>query len=319
MHNIRIRLLRITRHFGWQQRNGTWSGAIAHLIHANDDGNALDNNTAVDICLSPIRWSQQQIALYDSTASTYEQRVRFVFRHPRAALAAQRNIFMQPFTNAVWLAIVAFGVLGAVSIRQMLVLEWRMIPDAATQTYWSSSLLMMLGILCQQGYYDAEPRLMAARILTLTILFLALMLLQFYAAFVVGSLLMEAPKTIGTAKQLLLDSHRLQCGVDEEPRFIDVFNRSASSSDVDPVAQRMYKHWIVQKRQVYEAHRGIELVRQGGFAFYTDWSGKYTQLMDDMSDAERCELQEVHYEVSNVAGGPALPKHSPLQEMIRIE
>lgn len=317
MHNMRIAPLLVTQHSTLQHHrrssnsSTTATGAIASLI-----------NDEADVCLSPLRWSPHNLQLFDGTASTFRHRLHFVFRHPRAAFAAQRNIFLQPFANAAWLAIGAIAVCGAGIMYRMLMLEQRLMEplENDAQPTWSGSLVMMLGILCQQGYCDAEPRLLSARILTLSVLFLAMMLLQFYAAFVVARRLMEPPRAIATATQLVLQNRGgLACGIaDGEPRIRGAFERASAAGD--PVAKRMYKHWIVQQRGVYAQQQGIALVRRGGFAFYADWSGRYAELVAGMADAERCELQEVPFERRvSAQSGPAVPKGSPLQEMLRIE
>lgn len=185
--------------------------------------------------------------------------------------------------------------------------------SAATHTTdestWSAALLTVAGIFFQQAY-DAEPQRFSARCTAATTLLFALLLYQFYGSFIVGSLLIEPPRTIRTIQQLL-DS-RLQCAIDEVSYVRDIFNHA-----IDPVAIRLYREKILQPNNVVRLDRGLALVKRGGWAFHTDVSSTYIRLQRVLSDAERCDLQEIAY-AKPFACGPALPTGSPLQELVKI-
>lgn len=307
MHNFRIQLIR-TAVWGTNKNNTPWNGAVGFTVRHE-----------VDLQLTPLRWSPERFGVYESTAYTYNVHVIFVFRHPRTAISAG-NVFLQPFVTVVWLVTAAVGALCACLVRRMLLVErqqaerWTSAEEAAeppADAAWSAAILMVLGILLQQGY-DCEPRLLAGRIVALSALFLAMMLLQFYGAFIVGSLLMESPKTIRTLKQLY-DS-RLECGIDEVAYMRDIFNHLVESDAV-----RLYERRVLERDNLMSQDSGLELIRRGGFAFgFSDISAMYARLRESLGEKEVCELQEIGLAKSYECG-PTVPNGSPLQELVKIE
>lgn len=330
MHNFTIFVLR-SRYWGFTV-NGTWIGAIGFTVRGD-----------VDICMTALRWSPERFGLYETTTYTYHVRVLFLFRHPRTSIAVQ-NIFVQPFRLAlelfsilstrflsqnslelssrptVWLFTIAVGILAAWLVRKTLLYDYGRAPAAATtaadtaveplaEPSWSAVLLLVFGILFQQGY-EPELRPLAARCVSVTALFLSLLLFQFYASFIVGSLLVEPPRTIRTVQQLL-DS-RLQCAIDDVSYVRDIYNHA-----IDPVAVQLYREKILEPNNIFRLDRGLELLKRGGWAFHTDVSSTYIRLKSVLSDAERCDLQEIAY-AKPFACGPALPLGSPLQEIVKI-
>lgn len=169
----------------------------------------------------------------------------------------------------------------------------------------------MSGILLQQGY-DVEPRLMAARITVLAVLFLALMLLQFYGAFLVASLLMDPPKTIRTIRQLF-DSG-LECALDEVAYIRDIFTHLIDPNEID-----LYQKRIVPTSSWVGQTEGQQRIKRGGFAFaFADISPMYTDITSVLSESEVCDLQTIRVH-KPFACGPALPNRSPLQELVKIK
>lgn len=302
MHNFSIYVMR-THDWGYTV-NDTWNGAIGFVVR-----------NEVDVAMTNLRWSPERFGFYESTGVTYHVRVLFMFRHPKTSLAAG-NIFVQPFVTVVWVVTVAVGVVSAYLMRRMLLLDEaervdrRRATGEPVDTTWSAALLMVFGILFQQGY-DVEPNRISARIVALSALVLALLLFQFYSSFIVGSLLMEPPKTIKTIRQLY-DSG-MEVGMDAVSYNRDIFEHA-----VDEAAIQLYRERILKKNNVFVVNKGLELIKRGGFAYHTDSSSAHIRLRSVLSDSEVCELQEIAY-AKPFPCGPIVPNGSPLVELIKIE
>lgn len=81
----------------------------------------------------------------------------------------------------------------------------------------------------------------------------------------------ESPKYIKTIQQLL-DS-KIECGIDEVSYIRDIFNHA-----IDPVALKLYHTKILEKGNIINLHRGLDRIKEGGYAFHTDVSSTYILL-----------------------------------------
>lgn len=283
-----------------------WNGAIGFLTRGE-----------VDVCITPVRLSPERFGHFEPTTYLYHVNIQFLFRHPKASLAGT-NIFLQPFRPAVWLVTLAVAILSTVMIHRMLMAddkhrEQQPHAEEIMDTSWTGSVLMIVGILFQQGY-ETLTRLLATRIAALAMLFLALMLFQFYGAFIVGSLLMQAPKTIRSIGQLL--ASQLECGIDSVVYLQDIFNHL-----VDPTELQLYRQKVLAKQHLQSWSDGFEAVKRGGFAFaFSDISPIYSALRAHAADdaAMICELQEIQVSKPYPCS-PAVANGSPWQELIKIE
>lgn len=253
MYNFKIFLQRA--HMWGYLKNGFWQGALGML-----------SRKEVDISVSGQQWKNEHYGALEATTNTYVVRTKFIFRHPKLVDAA--HVFTTPFTNIAWICIFIVCVISSYFLRQIFVVEnhRKIKTHFADQTInedsWSNSILLVFGIILQQGYAN-EPILVSSRIVTLTVLFFSLLIFQFYSSFIVGSLLTEPPKTIKTMKQLL--HCPLEFGVDNMPYILDNFEQSIEESAV-----KLYQR-IIQTRNesVMTLDEGLNLIKTGGFAFNT--------------------------------------------------
>lgn len=253
MYNFKIFLQRA--HTLGDLNNGRWKGAIGMI-----------NRQEVDLCLSGLRWENKHYGAFETTTNTYLTRVKFIFRHPK--LIDANTVFTSPFDTIVWISIVLICIASSYFLRHIFAAEnhEKVKKSFGNQTInddtWSNSLLLVFGILFQQGYSN-EPLMISSRIVTLTVLIFSVLIFQFYSAFVVGSLLTEAPKTIKTIKQLLHSP--LEFGIDDLPYVVDNFEQCSEES-----TRILYERIIKTKdRSVMQSDEGLKLIKKGGFAFNT--------------------------------------------------
>jgi glutamate receptor, ionotropic, invertebrate len=134
---------------------------------------------------------------------------------------------------------------------------------------------------------------------------------QFYSTYIVGSLLMEAPRTITTMARLV-DS-----GMPVIFENVIYILRYFDSTN-DPESLRLFKR--IEKSYSSLLHpplEGLKMVQKGGYAFHVDPPGVYKAIKDTFTEAEVCDLQEILM----FPGRPmylALRKGSPLKELISV-
>lgn len=135
--------------------------------------------------------------------------------------------------------------------------------------------------------YNGNPLLISSRLLTVTILVFSILTFQFYSSFIVGSLLLEAPKTIKTVKQLL--NSKLDCFVDDVPYIRDNFQHNKEESVI-----KLYEKIMAHPEKAFvELHEGLDLVKNGR-AFHTDGSYAYQILPSKFNVCARPCLNDTY-------------------------
>ncbi|XP_031631205.1 uncharacterized protein LOC116345713 isoform X2 [Contarinia nasturtii] len=179
----------------------------------------------------------------------------------------------------------------------------------------SRCTLLFIGALCQQGSAEM-PQFTSRRCIIMLILLFGFCTFQFYSASIVGSLLMEKPKTIKTLRNLI-DSP-LKLGIEDI-----VYNKDFFKRTTDAVALELYekKVKVVNPKtgdisyNFMPPRDGLFYVRQGGFAFHADTATFYKIIIDEFSERSICELSEIQLfpEQHMMA---IVQKGSPLRKMI---
>lgn len=183
-----------------------------------------------------------------------------------------------------------------------------------TDKSYCNALVITLGILCQQGFFEQIKKLSTRMIFLVFVLF-SILIYQFYSCFIVGSLLTRAPKTINTLRQLI-DSN-LHLGIEDISYNLDFFQLTT-----DKEALELFNRKIVVKgkpltENFFSVLNGVEKLKKGGFAFHVDVSYAYRTIHELLSETEICELHEMLlFPIRPLAVG--LPKGSPLKELITV-
>ncbi|XP_061391593.1 uncharacterized protein LOC133327014, partial [Musca vetustissima] len=247
-------------------KNGKFDGMIGALVRKQ-----------ADIGGSPIFFRIERAKVIDYTTRTWVARPCFIFRHPRST-KKDRIVFLQPFSNDVWILLAGCGVATILLLWLLTTLETdggrpvsgkcRDIPNtsviptksfphgsfkrrlvrwggllcgydirddnSATQRVgmFLESILFYVGSICQQGL-SFSTRSFSGRCIVTTSLLFSFAIYQFYSASIVGTLLMEKPKTIRTLRDLIHSS--LEIGIEDI-----VYNRDYFLRTKDPDAQELY-------------------------------------------------------------------------------
>ncbi|XP_033243627.1 uncharacterized protein LOC108165316 [Drosophila miranda] len=287
-------------------KNGRFDGMIGALIR---------NET--DIGGAPIFYWLERHKWIDVAGRSWSSRPCFIFRHPRNT-QKDRIVFLQPFTNDVWVLIMVCGVVTVCILWLLTTIEWKLVPhDGAALikpkggapprhhnhvqqqqeleatvrpvtaqsvaevadvvddseapnkvespttidpvTLWQrcyqklnnyvkerkakrqapervglflESVLFFVGIICQQGL-GFSTSFVSGRCIVITSLLFSFCIYQFYSASIVGTLLMEKPKTIKTLSDLVHSS--LRVGMEDI-----LYNRDYFLNTKDPVSMELY-------------------------------------------------------------------------------
>ncbi|KAM7355250.1 ionotropic receptor 64a [Cochliomyia hominivorax] len=300
-------------------KNGKFDGMIGALVRKQ-----------ADIGGSPIFFRIERAKVIDYTTRTWVARPCFIFRHPRST-KKDRIVFLQPFSNDVWIFLAVCGFITIVLLWILTTLESKFDPEefglvkepeevkvfkrvfsAAIEqrmlenekpvvkgggfkrwfVRWGGlfcgqnsgdeksrqrvglffeSLLFYIGSICQQGL-SFTTFLFSGRCIVITSLLFSFSIYQFYSASIVGTLLMEKPKTIRTLKDLIHSN--LEIGVEDI-----VYNRDYFLRTKDPDAQELYAKKVTS----------IPMTDDTGFADVPPDSFALPPQATEMTDAQKAK------------------------------
>ncbi|KAH8386132.1 hypothetical protein KR200_006008 [Drosophila serrata] len=384
-------------------KNGRFDGMIGALIR---------NET--DIGGAPIFYWLERHKWIDVAGRSWSSRPCFIFRHPRST-QKDRIVFLQPFTNDVWVLIMGCGIITVLILWLLTTIEWKLVPHDGSAlikpkggappprhnyqqeehhhqetlevrpvtaasvvpieekvpeededtvmpidagTLWQrcymklnkylkerkakqkkspervglflESVLFFVGIICQQGL-GFSTSFVSGRCIVITSLLFSFCIYQFYSASIVGTLLMEKPKTIKTLSDLVHSS--LKVGMEDI-----LYNRDYFLHTKDPVSMELYAKKITSLpttkeneadedepvdaassstdpaksyRDIVHSHEtgahakdnsasnwldpetGLRRLSCIGFAFHVDVAAAYKIIAETFSEQDICDLTEV--------------------------
>ncbi|XP_055634915.1 ionotropic receptor 75a-like [Toxorhynchites rutilus septentrionalis] len=263
----------------------------------------------VDLAINTLTYTKERVPILDYTVTVGIARMLFVFRHPRKSHA--RNILLQPFRKELWLGMFAIGLFAAgILFVNFWAESCKNSLDEEVRDNRKQTMLIIIGILCQQGF-ASKTIFSSTRITLFSMLLFSILVYQFYSTYIVGYLLIIPPKTMTTLKHLL-DSNLKVIIEDLE------YNKDYLNKTMDPVAIELYNRKILNNENVYvNVKEGIGLVQRGGYAFQCDTAYAYPLTKSTFTDDQICDLQEVFLNPLRPMFLP-LPKGSPFKEMFRV-
>lgn len=273
MFNFNVRL----------RKTNTWSPSV-DLGGDNVTGELgfLHRHQAV-FMLTPYRLTSDRLEFGDFTAITWQPQFLFIFRHPKSTSITSK--YLVPFQSSVWFVILilllAFIVILAVHLQRSRVFET--IPDRSL----IGVALWLTGYLCQQ-YATHLPNLNSSRVLVLTLVLMSFLSYQYYCTFIIGSLIMESPKTIKTLADLVASG--LEIGTTRA-----VYTRDLFFSVEDPTMAFIYEEKIEKRNNRMDVEEGVQRIKRGHFAYHHDSEALYGVIVQSFSDHEICDLSTVAF------------------------
>lgn len=139
-------------------------------------------------------------------------------------------------------------------------------------------VLCIMEAILMQGPAPELFRCNSTRLLIVSVSIFSILLMQFYGAFIVSSLLSEPPRTI-TNLQALYNSS-LEVGMENVPYNYDVFMNSTN-----PLVHNLYKYRICNKHtnhhNIITLEEGVKRIGKGNFAFHVAIDRAYRLLKSE--------------------------------------
>ncbi|XP_070073610.1 glutamate [NMDA] receptor subunit 1 isoform X2 [Drosophila takahashii] len=285
--------MRFTDKWGDLLENGSWSGVMGQVT-----------SRAADFAVCPVRLLPDRQPYVQYSAVLHIQDIHFLFRHPRRSHI--RNIFFEPLSTQVWWCVLvlvsASTLLLLIHVRQ----ERRLSHlDNRLSFVWFT----MLETYLQQGPATEIFRLFSTRLLISFSCAFSFVLMQFYGAFIVGSLLSESSRSIVSLKALY-DSN-MALGMENISYNFPIFTDTRNQLVRDVYEKKICKSG---EHNVLTLQQGAERIIQGRFAFHSAIDRMYRQLLDlKMDEGEFCDLQKIIFNPPYDAAS-VMPKGSPWRE-----
>lgn len=210
---------------------------------------------------------------------SFSYRIRFLLRHPKRS--SIRNIFFEPLADSVWWCVLALIVITIFLLATHLYAEYRlyckrnMLQDGSSKTpRLDFVVLTILEAIFMQGPSPEEFYANSTRLLLTSVSAFSVLLMQFYGAFIVSSLLSEAPRTITNIPALYNSS--LKIGMENVSYNFEIF-----ASATNPLVRNIYKNRISKKgtrNNILTLEQGAQRIAQGGFAFHVSVNRAYRFL-----------------------------------------
>ncbi|XP_023033999.1 ionotropic receptor 75a [Drosophila willistoni] len=299
MYNLSLDI-GFTDNWGQMLNNGSWTGVMGQIT-----------SHQADFALCPMRFVLDRQSSVQFTPILHTQFIHFLFRHPRRNIV--RNIFFEPLSTLVWwsvLALITFSTLLLVlHVRQ----EHRVLTVGGehhhrVERHFAFVWFTMMDTYLQQGPDPEMFRLFSTRMLISASSIFGFMLMQFYGAFIVGSLLSDSPRSIVNL-QALYDSN-LDIGMENISYNFVLFTNTSNQLVRDVYSKRICRN---REHNILSIDQGAERLKQGGFAFHAAIDRMYRLLIELLEEHEFCELQEIMFNPPYVASS-VLAKSSPWRE-----
>ncbi|XP_033150118.1 probable glutamate receptor [Drosophila busckii] len=301
MYNMSLDI-RFTNNWGQLQPNGSWSGVMGQVTQGE-----------ADFALCPMRFVTDRQRYVQFTPVLHTEYIHFLFRHPRRN--SIRNIFFEPLSTQVWWCVLAL-ICGSTLLLLLHIRQEHEVPEEIADTdrlrpverrlafVWFT----MLETYLQQGPAADLFSLASTRLLVSVSCLFSFMLMQFYGAFIVGSLLSETPRSIVSLQALFQSG--LELGMENISYNYALFTNTTNQLVRDVYIQRICRP---REQNIQSIQQGAERIRQGGFAFHAAIDRMYRLLVNLLDEAQFCELQEIMFNPPYVSGS-VLPKSSPWRE-----
>ncbi|XP_060536547.1 glutamate receptor ionotropic, delta-2-like [Cylas formicarius] len=284
--------------YGYKTSNGTMDGLVGEM-----------EQRRVDMGLSPLFIQEDRAKVISYGRRTWFLRSAFVFRNPKSLNSLE--IFVRPFSAALWFAVFLLAIVSAFVLRFSLRCETNHRVDTPLESTWSYVILSVIGSFCQQGV-NAVPAFFCGKIGIISLLLVTTMVYQFYSASLVSSLI-NVPLVLINSLDNLLRSN-LKIGIENIAFNIQYFKRTT-----DPSALRLYNKWVLDKEdEAYlNASDGLQLMKKGQYAFHVELVKAYAYMKANLRDDEICEVTQLPM-FSAISTYANFVKHSPFQNLINV-
>ncbi|XP_050070448.1 uncharacterized protein LOC126558470 [Anopheles maculipalpis] len=276
-----------------------------HIIGITENLTVGYDAPMADFILEPVRIKQTDIHQLDYTAAVQDTQTILLFLHPN--VDSLNNSFLRPFRPLTRLAIGALLIVFKLLMYKAFKFEQDL---DIQQDRENGFLVLVLGILCQQGFIESS-RTYASRLTLFSMCIFSMLLYQFYLTYIVSLLLVVPPKNIQTLKQLV--QYEFGVALENVPETMEFLNDTEDKSLLTLVQTQ-----LARTGKVYlDVEEGISAIQRGRSAFVCDAYRAYQLIRYHLTDEQRCALQEIPL-TGKTSKHLALKKDHPLEEQFRI-
>lgn len=281
--------------WGYLKSDGTFDGMAGEL-----------ERKVIDYGSSPLFYRRIRAKVLDYGRQTWTLRAAFIFRDQKTVKSV--DVFLKPFTMSVWLCLLFIVLFTILFLRCTIFIENRNVQQE-TETSWSYLLLNTLAVFCQQGIHGI-PLFISGRITFFFMFICSLLIYQFYSASIVSSLLTKPNTEIKSIEDILHSKLKVGC---EDTLYTKDYLRYTTNKPT----RDLYLTKIMGKENssnFLNAQDGLDLVKDGGYAFHVELATAYPIITKTFSDRIIYELREVQMYMSQPMYF-CLQKDSPLKDM----
>nr|WVD93714.1 ionotropic receptor 75i [Graphosoma rubrolineatum] len=222
------------------------------------------------------------------------QDLRFICLFMEERIRGTYSALILPFSFNVWLCIFVAIVIGAA------------IFSLVQNKDVTEGIIFVTAILSQQGLLHDKNR-MSARVYSISLLFLGLVLYSYYSAAIMNGLLSPVPPSIHN--ELELQKSTMKASIAKVPYLIATFSQKAY------LTAGMFAKTREHEETMLDPFVGLDRVRKERLILISDDLALYGILKTAYTDLEKCNVREIETMRPFPLANP-IRKDSPFREMI---
>ncbi|EAT34617.1 AAEL013153-PA [Aedes aegypti] len=273
-----------------------------------------------DVATTGILHRTNRHAEFDFIHFSWEFTTGFLYRMtPQLRDSSGSGSFWTPFDGMVWLAsaVTVITVLFVLKLVLLIISKIKLYEPTRNGPFMSY-IVDVIATIAQQGSSNQVSGRISIRIIIFSLLFLTLLLYNYYTSSVVGGLLSSPGKGPYTIKEFTDSPLTLS--------FHDIgYNKVLFAESKDPTIREMYRKKAEPSREgkntipVYaDVSTAVPYLKQGGYAFHCEFTEVFEEIANQFDAYEICELRTGASLFSDLnIIGMILPKRSMYSEIFK--
>ncbi|KAE8573549.1 glutamate receptor ionotropic, delta-2-like isoform X2 [Halyomorpha halys] len=269
--------------WGANLKNGSCTGMIGIL-----------QRKEADIGISACSFRVERVEVVSFAQRSQE--LRFICMFMEERIHGTYSSLLIPFSFQAWLCVFVAIVVGATIFS---FLQKRDLTEG---------IIFVTAILSQQGL-QKDYRSISARVYSISLLILGLVLYSYYSAAIMNGLLSPAPGSIRNVDDVVKSP--MKASLARVPYMIPKVNQKAYvTPELLAKTKRQEK-----SQQILDVFVGVDRIRHERLTLVADDMSLYAIINEMYTDAQKCNLMEIEVIRSFPFGNP-LQKNSQLREMM---
>ncbi|XP_053692042.1 ionotropic receptor 75a [Sabethes cyaneus] len=305
-HNFRIKF-RVARGWAGRLKTGYRLGLLGILAR-----------NEADVAATAIFQRINRHAEFDAIHQSWEFSAGFIYRITPQLSASGGGNFFTPFDNNVWIASVVTLLIVIIVLKAVSAITYRIsknAPNISIVTYFVD----VVASVAQQGISSQVSLRLPIRIIIFSLLFLNLVLYNYYTSSVVGGLLSSPGKGPQTIEEMIESPLTLS--------FLDIgYHKILFRETKVPIIRELYQKKLQPSREglntipVYtDVTTAVPFLKKGGYAFHCEMTEAFETIADQFDGNEICELRTAKGLFEDLSlMSFVLPKRSMYTELFKI-